>query len=60
MPTRKLSIDKLSDEDRYEVDLKRPIRVGRSWVRPGQRVELKGRVIKDNADDVEAVRPLAD
>ena len=49
----------LDDEARYEVDLAKPIRVGRAWARPGTHVELKGRLVKEHAENVVAVRPLA-
>lgn len=57
---KKMNIADLDDEAPCEVDLARPIQIGRSWARPGQRVVMKGRLVKEHADDVVEFRPLAD
>jgi len=49
----------LEDELQYSVTLLKPIRIGRSWLRPGADVTLKGKVIKEMADDIGSVQPLA-
>jgi len=49
---------KVKAEESYAVTLSRPIQVGPRWLRPGQDVTLKGKVIKDNADAVDAVYRL--
>lgn len=49
----------LDDEGRFLVELAAPVQIGRTWARPGQRVEMKGRTIKEHAANVAAVRPLA-
>jgi hypothetical protein len=54
------TIADLDDEQSYLVDLSAPVKVGRTWARPGQRVEMKGRVIKEHASNVADVRPLTD
>lgn len=48
----------LDDDTQYSVSLLRPIQIGRSWFRPGAGVTLKGKVIKERADDVGAVQPF--
>ncbi|PWE52244.1 hypothetical protein DEM27_31855 [Metarhizobium album] len=50
--------DDLDDDARYQVEIAAPFKVGRAWVRPGQKATLTGRIIKDNADGVSAVQPL--
>ena len=58
--SKKLNIAALDDETAYEVDLLRPVQIGRSWARPGLEVVMKGKVIKEHAEDVADVRPIAD
>jgi hypothetical protein len=41
----------------YRVALLRPIRVGRTLLRPGADVTMKGWVIKEHADDIESFSP---
>jgi len=48
----------LDDDARYTVEISAPFKVGRTWVRPGQKATLTGRIIKDNADGVSAVQSL--
>ena len=52
--------ESIADEARYEVDLDSPVKLGRSWARPGQRVEMKGKSVKEHFAHVAAIRPLAD
>lgn len=54
-----LSIEKLKNETAYAVDLLRPVKVGRTWLRPGQPAQMLGKRIKEVAGDVAEVRPLA-
>lgn len=49
----------LEDELQYSVKLLKPIQIGRSWLRPGADVTLKGKVIKEKADVIGSVQPLA-
>ena len=49
----------LEDDVQYSVELLRPIQIGRSWARPGVENHLKGKVIKENADGIASVQPLA-
>ena len=51
----KIDKTKVKDDVIYAVDLNRPVQVGRSWVRPGETPMLKGKVIKENLDAVDAV-----
>lgn len=60
MAAKTLTIETLNDDDRFAVDLKRPIQIGRTWLRPGQRIEMKGSAVKEHAQHVDAVRPIAD
>ena len=60
MAKKTLKIEDLNDDDQYSVTLHRPIPVGRSWARPGTEVRLKGKVIKEKADDIATVQPVAD
>lgn len=51
----------VDDQARFDVDLARPVRVGRTaWARPGQRVEMKGRLVKEHAEHVADIRSIAD
>lgn len=54
------AIAKIDDDARYEVDLDRPVKIGRSWARPGQAVQMKGRIVKEHAQNVAGIRPLTD
>ncbi len=58
-PTIADQIAGLEDDAQYSVELSRPVQVGRSWARPGIEVLLKGKVIKENADGIASVQPLA-
>ena len=49
----------LDDEAQYSVSLLKPIQIGRSWLRPGADVTLKGKVIKEKADVIGAVQPIS-
>jgi len=49
---------KVKPDEQYRVDLAKPIKVGRFWVRPGPNVVMKGKVIKEYSDDITAVYPL--
>jgi hypothetical protein len=49
------SFSHLDDETHYDVVLARPIKVGRAWVRPNEKPNLKGKVIKEFADAIESV-----
>lgn len=60
MAKKTLKIDDLNDDQQYSVTLTRPIPIGRSWARPGAGVTLKGKVIKENADGIDTVQPIAD
>lgn len=60
MAKKALKIEDLNDDQQYSVTLKRPIQIGRSWARPGADVTLKGKVIKENADGIDTVQPVAD
>jgi hypothetical protein len=44
-------------EASYDVSLRRPIQIGRTWVRPGTRAVLKGRVILSNKDSISELSP---
>lgn len=55
----KLKISELNDDTQYSVKLRRPFRVGRSWVRPGDGVTLKGSVIKENQDGIAEILDVA-
>lgn len=57
-PTLADLIADLEDEVQYSVELTRPIRIGRSWARPGAENQMKGKVIKENADGIASVRPF--
>ena len=61
MATKKTTAQhaELDDETQYSVSLLKPIRVGRSWLRPGVDVVMKGKLIKENADVVGAIQPIA-
>lgn len=43
----------------YDVALTRPVKVGRTWVRPGANAVLKGRVVLENRDAVRELSPHA-
>jgi hypothetical protein len=57
---KKKTFDDLDDDARFSVDLKGPVKIGRTWARPGQAVEMKGRLVKEHAANVADVRPIAD
>lgn len=50
--------DTVEDGAQYDVRLLRPIKVGRTWLRPGEPVRLKGHVIKTHAEDIEHAAPV--
>ena len=52
--------DNLDDETQYSVSLLKPVQIGRSWARPGEKIAMKGKVIKEKADVVGTVQPLTD
>ena len=47
-----IDISVIDDEKQYAVTLTKPIKVGRTWARPGHDPVLKGKIIKENADAV--------
>lgn len=55
----KPKITDLDDATQYRVQLRRPFKVGRSWVRPGNDITLKGAVIKEHQDDIAEVLDVA-
>ena len=56
---RTVSIDETDAETLYDVSLARPVRIGRAWIRPGQAVRMKGKIIQENADNVAEIREIA-
>jgi hypothetical protein len=53
-------ISNVKNDDLYRVVLLRPVRVGRTLLRPGADVTMKGWVIKEHADDIKSVSPATD
>lgn len=49
----------LDDEAHYKVRLKSPVKRGRIWLRPCDRVTLKGKAVKEIAEHVNDVHPVA-
>ncbi len=45
---------KIDPEAFYLVRLKRPIRVGRMWLRPGQPHRMRGRLVQEHMDAIES------
>lgn len=43
----------------YKVALTRPIKVGRTWARPGTDVTLKGRIVLEHKDAISELSPDA-
>lgn len=50
-----IKIANVKDNESYSVKLRRPVRVNRSILRPGAAVTMKGKVIKEHADDIESI-----
>ena len=50
---------RLKADARYEVTLARPIRIGRTVLRPCDRVVLDGAAAEEHRDDILEVRPVA-
>lgn len=50
----------LDDEVQYSVSLLKPIQIGRTWLRPGASVLMKGKLIKEKADVIASVQQIAD
>lgn len=50
MARKKLDPDRL-----YRVQLKKPLQIGRMWLRPGQPHQLKGRLVEEHKDAIEGV-----
>lgn len=48
----------IDDEAFYEVELKRVVRRGRSVLRPGADITLKGKVVKELEADIAGIRPV--
>jgi hypothetical protein len=53
-------ISNVKNDDLYRVALFRPVRVGRTLLRPGAVVTMKGWVIKEHADAIKSVSPATD
>ncbi|MFG6501252.1 hypothetical protein [Sulfitobacter sp. 1A15106] len=49
----------VNDEETYYVTLLRPVRVNRTFLRPGAVVKMKGMVIKEHENDIERVQAAA-
>lgn len=60
MANKQTKFADLDDEARFEVTLNRPVRLGRIWARTDRTVEMKGRIVKEHADAVADLRPIAD
>lgn len=54
-----LTPNQVEDDVQYTVVLKKPIKHGRMWVRPGGSPVLKGKVIKEHSDAIERISGVA-
>lgn len=48
----------IDPEAQYEVTLRRPLKIGRSWARPGTFVTLKGKVVLEHQESIDGVSPV--
>jgi len=46
---------KIDPDALYAVRLKRPLQIGRMWLRPGQVHRLRGRLVEEHGDAVESI-----
>ena len=44
---------KIDPDTLYTVRLKRPLQIGRMWLRPGQLHRLRGRLVEEHRDAIE-------
>jgi nucleosome binding factor SPN SPT16 subunit len=56
MPTK---ISNVKNDELYRVVLRRPVRVGRTLLRPGSDATMKGSVIKEHENDIESFSPVS-
>lgn len=54
-----IKITDVTDEETYHVTLLRPVRVNRTFLRPGAVVKMKGLVIKEHENDIELIQAAA-
>ncbi len=52
MPRKKIDVEAF-----YLVHLKRPLRVARVWLRPGQPHRMRGRLVQEHMDAIESYEP---
>ncbi|MCO5059630.1 MAG: hypothetical protein M9905_17470 [Rhizobiaceae bacterium] len=43
----------------YQVKLRRPVRIGRTWLRPGANPVMKGKAVLEHRDDISELSPHA-
>lgn len=55
-----IKITNVKADEIYRVTLRRPVKVNRTILRPGAAVTMKGRVIKEHADDIDTISAAAD
>jgi hypothetical protein len=53
-------LSNVKNDELYRVVLRRPVRIGRTLLRPGADVTMKGWAIKEHADDIESVSAATD